>query len=107
MREARIIVPNKPEHHHVARELRHKLAHSFGGYTETIGYGGWVDPRGELIAEAVIVYDVAMADTAENVTAIRALADHVRVAARQQAVYLRLPSGNVEFIEAPASVEAA
>lgn len=107
MREARIVLPvqngnaNAPEH----TWLRSKLCRQFGGFTESIGRGGWISPIGETIVEPISIYDVAMDGDGQELIAI---ARQVGEMAAQDCVYVRLPDGAVEFVHpAPAPQIAA
>lgn len=96
MREARIILPTADNLSSVHSDLRRKLAATFGGYTATPSYGGWIAPDGELVEEPGIAYDVAVPDNAAN--DLRNIARDIGHAAHQQSMYLRLPSGTVEIL---------
>jgi hypothetical protein len=39
--------------------VRQTLAKTFGGFTETQGLGGWINPEGVQVVEAVKVYTIA------------------------------------------------
>lgn len=104
MREARIILP---ETHHsdghslapIHAWLKRSLAADFGGYTATPSFGGWVAPDGTLYEEKGTAYDVAADD--DRAGELRTIAQFIAGQAEQLAVYLRLPDGHVEFVEAP------
>jgi hypothetical protein len=118
IREARIILPvldNEGQSVAAAhKHLRELLAKRFGGFTAISGHGGWVDTGGELVAEDVTIYDVAVDDENaeklggyEDQNLARSYADGIlqaiaRIAcieARQVCVYYREPfTGQVSFI---------
>jgi len=78
--------------------LEKALCHYFGGFTRLESYGGWFD-GGKVVREAVYVYDVACDLTNDTAVKLRHLAVALLRDARQQAVYLRYPSGYVEIVE--------
>ena len=104
LRETRIILPlrtndGKPLDWLHAR-LKRQLAEKFGGYTAFQSFGGWVDPKsGKLIEEASVTYDVAAPEQSENYY-LQILCEDLTEAAQQECIYLRLPTGSVNFIEA-------
>ena len=108
MREARVILPlfhrdggPIPDVHEY---FKRTLASTFGGFTSTTGQGGWVKAdTGELFAEPVNVYDVAMVNTPENAETLRSLALKAGSLAGQYAMYIRLPSGEVVIPDVPAT----
>lgn len=93
MKAYRFILPEATDQEH--RTFRRKLADSFGGYTATVGEGGWVDPDGQLVEERVVVYTVAVE---------RGLPDLFRTATEearrmeQKALYWEFPDGRVKII---------
>lgn len=104
MKEARIILAtdtkdNRPIKATIRELLRNKLANNFGGFTETMGYGGYIMADGILKTEAVYIYDVAMPH--QDFPALRAIAAWLRIVAEQETVYLRDPDGNVAFVADP------
>lgn len=103
-REARIIAPILDNDGQPVTEalqsLERRLVQSFGGFTRMQhGTGGWAD-KGRVQVEGVIVYDVAVETTDRtHRTALHSIANLLRMEAKQQAVYLRYPSGEVELVE--------
>ncbi len=99
MREARLILPERDNDGNsltgVHEALQDRLCDAFGGFTLTYGKGGWKNDAGLLFREAVYIYDVAVKDAGAG---LRQIAQDLRVAARQEAVYLRLPTGDVVFV---------
>ena len=41
-------------------DLRNELCRSFGGFTRTEGFGGWVDDQGNTVTERVYIYTVGI-----------------------------------------------
>lgn len=102
MKEARIVMPCASDidgwgdiHNRLTRDL----CHHFGGCTKTIGSGCWVDPKGKMIAETVLIYDVAMDDTAANVDHLCRIAEHYGRKLEQHSIYVRYPDGRVFITE--------
>lgn len=87
------------------RELQHVLRTEYGGFTSTEGVGGWRNKHGKLFNERVVIYEVAMEMAA--VTHFRDIAQHVASEARQEAVMIVTPCGDVEFIHPPLTQVAA
>ena len=81
-------------------EYRKAFCHCFGGYTALPACGGWVDDKGKLYEDASIVYHIAMDDTYWNAEKVRGLANAAAHEMRQEAIFIVLPSGEVEFITA-------
>lgn len=102
MREARIICPerdNSGSDLEVVRlSLARKLCDTFGGCTVSDGQGSWISASGALYREPVKLFDVACEPTKEARIALRRIAQTLKHDARQEAVYLRLPDGTVEFV---------
>lgn len=114
-KEARLIVPTADNEGNrlddLATELEARLTETFGGFTRLFGIGGYRDKNGATIKEPVWVYDVAVpfnvATAVETLDALYRLARLILEKGKQQSVYLRLPDGRVEFVEAPARRIAA
>lgn len=109
MHEARIIMPSngRGTPHSTNRRahevIEGQLAAAFGGYTVSTGNGGWIDNDGNLIRDAVRVYDVAI-NTREIEGADAALCNIAVTAGRalnQQCVYVRMTNGQVILIDIP------
>ena len=100
--EARLILPNatndgrelNAEH----ASLRLRLAETFGGFTAIKADGGW-SGEGGFVSEPVTLYDIACEPSHETERKLRELAQWARMAAEQEAIYLRLPSMIVEFVQ--------
>jgi hypothetical protein len=102
MREARIILPHNSKILSVHEWLRRTLVDEFGGYTWTSGTGAWCDERGEVVQEPVWIYDVAVPDCSLLThSRLHKIAETAAILARQDCVYLRLPSGEVRFVPQP------
>ena len=93
MREARLIVPQGA----LDPRLPRRLSERFGGYTMTIGQGGWKGPDG-MEYEDVYVFDIAVDEF--DLLQMMALDHEARlmVDRGQKSVYLRYPDGVVRFI---------
>lgn len=96
LREARIIVP--AEDLHAGRAFSNRLIEAFGGYTCMPGRRGWRANDGIAYYDYILVFDVAMEATAENNARLREIARWALRAFDQQAIYIRLPGGTVEFV---------
>lgn len=103
MRMAQINLPildNNGNHlWEVNGQLKRMLSNHFGGYTKLQGTGGWKDAKGQVIQEEVYVYQVAMHDTPSNCETLRQIAMHIGTIAEQQAMFIMLPSGQVEIVD--------
>lgn len=77
--------------------LRHALVRNFDGFTATEATGAWFNGKAQIV-EPVILYDVAIEELPINTQVLREIAHHAGTMALQECVYLRDPSGNVEFI---------
>ena len=102
MKEARLIVPAASSEGKLLRpildQIRQDLLKEFGGYTETLGQGAWQDDTGARFIEPVHTFDIAMEETGANYIILCKLARRICETAKQQAVYVRLASGEVTFI---------
>ena len=98
MREARLIFIVG---HSAARTIAMaNVISSFGGATVTDGIGYW---KGD--AENVEVVDIAYEQTNENDLKLYDIADHYRLNAEQEAVYLRYGSGHVQMVTAQSCMD--
>jgi hypothetical protein len=68
-------------------EVKTSLAKAFGGYTETVGMGGYVAESGELIEERVYVIEACY--EVENDELVESLATRVKEALHQECVMVR------------------
>jgi len=105
MREARIIAV--AEHDAARLALEHALLGTFGGFTRSETSGGWCDDTGRYHIEPGFACDIACEPSAATADKLRHIAQTYCAAAKQLCVYLRLPNGNVEFVETAKAVTAA
>lgn len=103
LREARInlpVVDNTGKLVDTVRDqLARALAESFGGFTLTHGRGGWINADGRLFDKPVYVFDVAADDSEDSEMKLAAIANWLKHAARQDAIYVRYPSGRVQIVQ--------
>lgn len=107
MREALIILPQfandgRTPLKHVRAVISKRLMKAFGGCTIRTAHGSWLDGNGHPVVEPVWEIVCACDDTPANAAAIRATAVDAGKLAGQQAMYCRLPSGDVEIIDTTA-----
>lgn len=111
MREALLIVPTKDNSGHDLRYVRDMavaaLVGHFGGCTVSFGRGHWTDDAGKVVSEPVYQLMAACEPTDTAASLLRSVARLVLFAAKQSAVYLRLPSGDVELVTAAVEAQAA
>ena len=97
MREARIILPlasnSGASLSAVHQALAEKLTQAFGGYTAFNSWGPW-----KGVTEPGITYDIACEDSFATARNLLNIAQWVRAVAGQNAVYLRGPTGTVQFV---------
>ncbi len=102
MREARLILPATDNAGHsldlIHDALAQRLYEAFGGFTAIRTDGAWIDDSGRLIREPGTAYDIAMSEDGECADKLRSIAADVCGRAEQDCVYIRLASGNVEFV---------
>ena len=103
LREARIILPMRDNAgeplYRVKDALARELGAAFGGYTLlTSGHGSWNNAKGGEVSEYIWIFDVAAADNTFNDELLTQIAASLKISARQDAIYLRLPSGEVHFV---------
>jgi hypothetical protein len=91
MNEARLILPQSVD----GTPLEHRLTDLFGGYTQTIGSGGWRDFAGLTSREPVNIYDVAMPDSCASLESLAGLIGWLFATTTEHAIYCRLPGGQV------------
>ena len=101
-REARICLPqfdnNKCSLAGVRDQLAAVLAEAFGGFTLLEGQGAWIGPEKQVYDGPVYVFEIACPDDGKTADALRFVVSMFKAIAEQEAVYLRLPSGEVEFV---------
>ena len=98
-REARLIIPVgclAPGNQH--RLFQESLCAMFGGYTQTIGKGGWKDSCGTIMHEMVEIYDIAVTD--DQFRILQTVAAWVAFAGNQEQVYVRAPDGVIRSVPA-------
>lgn len=76
-------------------EVKSALADAFGGYTETIGTGGYKAESGELIEETI--YQIESHADAPNEALILALADRIKTELKQESVMVVIDK-DVRFV---------
>lgn len=111
MREARIILPRFDNDDVALTEvhtwLRRQLAGAFNGFTAADADGYWLGEKYTVYSERVTFYDVAMAPTGSNDLILRNVARVCGIMAKQQAVYVRYASGDVDIIDLTEEIAAA
>jgi hypothetical protein len=95
-REARVIMPTSE--HYTNAWLREQLTKTFGGCTETKGFGNWVDASGKVVSENVTIYDVAMTGNFQDWHILRGFARQAAIMANQDCVYVRNAQGEVFLV---------
>jgi hypothetical protein len=103
MRELSFIAPlhtNSGEDTAAALAITEReLLASFGGFTREQGISGaWLDDNGREYEDASIRYVIASDWTEEALDRLRAIVAHFAFMAEQLSVYVKLASGDVEFI---------
>lgn len=102
-REARLICPILDNDGNPVGEalqsVETALGEAFGGFTYFVGDGVWYNPAGKRFADGVNIYDVAIDDTPNSRHRLRQIALQFLKDAKQQAVYLRWPDGEVIFVD--------
>lgn len=78
------------------------ITRAFGGCTITTGRGerrSDTDGRSRIINEPILIVDIAMEDTQKNIAMLTRIADVFRVQFNEICVYVRLPRGEVRFVQ--------
>ena len=100
MGEARIILPKQKNGggslSKVQSDFEARLRREFGGFTQTEGQGSWSDGN-QLYYESVWIYDIVVADTPTNKEKLEQIANWLKGAAEQLAIYLRYPNGTTRI----------
>ena len=100
MREASLILPERDNAGAslaaVHEGLQDRLCQAWGGFTVGYAKSGRSGRNGLLTREDVRVYTVAVGEG--ETPALLTIARDLRRAARQEAIYLRLPDGQVIFV---------
>lgn len=112
MKEALIICPKTDNEGNSTADVFaaavQELILSFDGVTVSDAEGHWRNSAGRTYHERVWQLHVACDETAPWTNSeLRDVASHILHDAKQQSVYLRLPSGDVEFISAQIAAIAA
>lgn len=76
------------------KALRKTLGSSFGGYTEIVTKGGWVNPKGRLVQEATLTFQTATDKSKKEIVAVAKLA---RDTMKQHSVFLII-NGKAMFV---------
>jgi hypothetical protein len=101
MREAKIILPKADNDGRKLDSLHNLLSRTlaavFGGFTKATVYGGWFD-EGKYFEDESWEYRIAMDNTPENVSKVETLAYDLCEKARQYAIYVVYPSGDVSIL---------
>lgn len=101
MREAKIILPKADNDGNQLNSLHmlvcRTLAIEYGGFTKATVFGGWWD-NGKYFEDESWEYRIAMDNTPENVSRLTSLAHDLCVSARQYALYVVYPSGDVAIL---------
>lgn len=103
MREGLLVIPQADNSgtplNGVLASAQTFLANTFGGCTTREARGAWVSPSGELFNEPVWEVVAAYEPSPEHDRTLRNLAGYVGKVGKQQAVYLRYASGDVEILD--------
>lgn len=78
--------------------LQSVLCESFGGFTRTMGHGGWSGP-GKVYCDPVAVYGIAMDDSAECRAKLESIALFYGHMAGQICVMVTHAGGDVCFVQ--------
>ena len=103
MREFRLIFaqcnPKGRKRTDIADRVSFQLAQRFGGFTLTLGTGGFQDSKGNLIMESVFVFDCATDQYPYRIgTFARMIARMIKREMNQESVYFRNVNGRVKLI---------
>ena len=98
-REARLIIPvGALAPGKQVKLFQESLCAMFGGYTRTLGRGGWKDSWGEVKHEVVEIYDIAVTD--DQFRILQTVAAWVAFVGNQEQVYVRAPDGVIRSVPA-------
>lgn len=100
LHECAVILPRDIAHLDVLASFENALITEFGGFTRTFAFGGWRAPDGRVILEPVSVYAIAIRRNATDTARLTCLAAQMRELLDQEEVYIKLPTGQVVFINA-------
>lgn len=88
--------------------IRQHIAATFGGYTETATFGGWIGPNNELVQEQGRQWQIIAKLPAPAVdVAARQLAELVALVLNQEAVVCEVNKTAVEFVGQSANDNAS
>lgn len=77
------------------QEMERIAANRFGGYSLNYGYGGWVDPQGNLVNEPNATLTIV---TAASETAILSYAQEIKDTFNQQSVLVTISLVSIDFV---------
>lgn len=111
MREGMVVCP---QHDNARRSLQHvkhyaeiALSRAFGGVTAIAAKGSWVNAQGELIQEPVWQLVSAYEPSQANDETLAKVARYIGGEGKQDAVYVRYASGDVDILDTKRATEAA
>lgn len=82
----------------VQNDAFHYVSQAFGGYTATLGKGGWTSPQGNLIQESSLVIEVVVTEP-DKLIRVRRVAERLRDMFEQQCVLVTKEElTEVEFV---------
>ena len=95
-----LILPRVEESHPHLRHILTSLAYRYGGYTLTVGVGGWLHPdTGTLIEEPIVILEVLADPFGEPARVFfRSLAAEAAHEFSQQSICLWFADADPEFI---------
>jgi len=103
--EARIILVSKGDFDTSVPNALGAIREAFGGFTAFRGVGSWTDDEGVVHTDKTIIVDIAVPATVSLrghktpvAAKLRKIAAAYRKASGEKTVYLRGPTGIVEFI---------
>lgn len=86
--------------------LQFALCEAFGGFTRTIGQGGWKGPD-RVYLDPVAVYGIAMDDSTRNRAELESIALYYGNLAGQLSVMVTHAAGDVAFLDCVHAAEKA
>lgn len=84
--------------------LQSVLCEAFGGFTRTMGHGGWSGP-GKVYHDPVAVYGIAMDDSPVDRAKLESIALFYGHMAGQLTVMVTHAAGDVAFVDVPQVAE--
>jgi len=73
------------------------LAH-WSGYTTNYVTGSWLATSGQLVQDASVIYIIAMPCSKKEQSQLRSLIKEIKQSTKQEAIYLKACTGQVQFI---------